>query len=110
MVVEDDYLMAQLLVDLLEDAGASIVGPFGWVHEALSVAANRDIAFDSAVLDISLHGHKSYPIADVLTERGIKVVFSTGYGSGAIDERYLHYPQCTKPYRVQAILAALNQK
>ena len=59
LVVEDDYLVAQSLCALLEEAGATIVGPFGWADEALKfVEAHRD-AFDSAVLDVDLHGEKS---------------------------------------------------
>lgn len=35
--------------------------------------------FDLAILDVNLGGEKSYPIADILIERGIPFAFSTGY-------------------------------
>ena len=37
LVVEDDYLLAESLNDLLAEAGAKVVGPVGNVPEALSL-------------------------------------------------------------------------
>lgn len=108
LVVEDDYLVAQSLCALLEEAGATIVGPFGWADEALKfVEAHRD-AFDSAVLDVDLHGEKSYPIADWLAGRDVRFVFTTGYGADALDPGYLRYPRCEKPFDVRNLFVALT--
>ena len=35
LVVEDDYLVAQVLVEFLEEAGAVVIGPIGWIEEAV---------------------------------------------------------------------------
>jgi DNA-binding response OmpR family regulator len=108
LVVEDDYLVAQSLCALLEEAGATIVGPFGWADEALKfVEAHRD-AFDSAVLDVDLHGEKSYPIADWLAGRDVRFVFTTGYGADALDPGYLRYPRSQKPFDVRNLFVALT--
>src|SRR5215207_4792017 len=85
LVVEDDFLVAQILCEILEDAGAVVVGPIGWVEEALAFLDGNDTAFDSAILDINLHGEKSYVIADVLVSRNIRFAFATGYGGDALD-------------------------
>ena len=109
LVVEDDYLVAQVLINFLEDAGAVIVGPIGWVDEALALIAEGTNRFDGAVLDINLHGSKSYPIADALTARSIRFVFATGYGADALDEPYRHCPQREKPFDQTALVAAFGQ-
>jgi CheY-like chemotaxis protein len=75
LLVEDDYFVAQVITDQLEEAGAQVVGLIGWLDEALAFIKNNGIAFDGAVIDVSLHGKKSYPIADALTENGVYVVF-----------------------------------
>jgi len=109
LVVEDDYFVAQVLVDLLEDVGAVVIGPIGWVDEALALIADGTDRFDGAVLDVNLHGSKSYPIADALTARSIKFIFATGYGADALDEPYRHCPRCEKPFDQTALVAAFGQ-
>ncbi|GAB2579101.1 response regulator [Dyella jejuensis] len=105
LIVEDDYLLAQVLADMLEEAGADIIGTVGWLAEALAIATDRQTQFDTAILDINLHEQETYAVADLLTERGVKVLFCTGYST--IRAEYQHYPRCIKPFRVQALLAAL---
>jgi CheY-like chemotaxis protein len=107
LVVEDDYLIAEVLVELLESAGATVIGPHGLAQEALWVAMDTSQRIDAAVLDINLHGIVSYPIADVLIDRQIGIVFATGYDAGGVDEAYRHHAICTKPFNKNALLAAL---
>ena len=73
LVVEDDYLVALTLVGILEQAGARVLGPIGTLDEAIAVVENDGKSFDAAVLDINLHGKKSYPVADALAARAVKV-------------------------------------
>lgn len=107
LVVEDDYLVAQVLVDFLEDAGAEVVGPIGWTEEAVAFLTEDGQRLDRAVLDINLHGTKSYPVADALIARSVRFVFTTGYGVGVIDGKYAQYPRCEKPFSQGAVIAAL---
>lgn len=107
LVVEDDYLEALALSGLLEEVGASVVGPIGWMQEALSLVEEGKEQVDSAVLDVDLHGEKSYAIADALAARHIRFIFATGYGADAVDQRYRHYPRCQKPFDQRALLSAL---
>ncbi|HEX3881085.1 MAG TPA: response regulator [Stellaceae bacterium] len=108
LVIEDDYWVAQIVVEILKDSGAEVVGPIGWVEEALEALEGQDAKFDGAVLDINLHGTKSYPIADALSASGIPFVFTTGYGVAGIDDPYTAYPRCTKPFNRSALVAALT--
>ncbi len=107
LVIEDDYLVAQVLADLLEEAGAKVVGPIGWVDEAIAFIADNGATLDGAVLDVNLHGRKSYPIADALEGRGITFIFTTGYGADAVDSAYLRFPRCQKPFDQHALVTAL---
>lgn len=107
LLVEDDYFVAQVITDQLEEAGAQVVGPIGWLDEALAFIKENDTAFDGAVLDVSLHGKKSYPIAGALAANGVYVVFSTGYGADAVDGDYRRYPRCEKPFTQEELITAL---
>src|SRR5258706_5970006 len=99
LVVEDDYFGAKTLSELLQAYGAQVVGRIGWVEEAVEFVGNHASAFDVAVLDVNMHGKKSYPIADALLARGKRFIFATGYSGEALDEAYRHYPRCEKPFR-----------
>ena len=107
LVVEDEYLVAQVVVDYLEDAGAEVVGPFGRIDEALACIGDHHSTLDAAVLDVNLHGQKSYPIADALASINVAFVFTTGYAGESLDRRYLHFPRCLKPFDQHALIDAL---
>jgi DNA-binding response OmpR family regulator len=109
LVIEDDYLVAQMLTNYLEDAGAVVIGPLGWIDETLAFIENNLSAFDIALLDLNLHGKKSYEIADLLVKRNIAFVFASGYGADGIEGEYRRYPRCTKPFNRLALLAALAE-
>ncbi|CAD6560207.1 hypothetical protein LMG28727_07066 [Paraburkholderia kirstenboschensis] len=107
LVVEDDFFVAQSLCGLIEEAGAKIVGPIGWMDQALKYVESNSDAFDCAVLDVDLHGEKSYAIADWLAARGVRFVFTTGYGADALDPAYAGYPRCEKPFDPRLLFTAL---
>jgi len=109
LVVEDNYLVAQVLTEILEYVGAVVLGPVGDLDEALALAKDGGLKIDCAVLDVDLHGRPSYPIADALTERGFHFVFTTGYDASGLDKKYRDYPRCSKPFEERTILAALAQ-
>jgi CheY-like chemotaxis protein len=107
LVIEDDYFGARALIELLESCGARTVGPIGWVQEALDFIHRQPSSFDIALLDINMHGEKSYSVADALMAHGKYFVFTTGYGAAAMEENYRLIPRCEKPFGRDAILAAL---
>jgi len=99
MVVEDEALIAMVLVDHLQEIGLSAVGPFSRVADALKV----DEELDAAILDVNLGGESVYPVADMLHARGIPFVFMTGYGSASIDPRFATVPVLRKPIEAKAL-------
>ncbi len=58
---------------------------------------------DIAILDVNLHGERSYPIADALADRGVLYVFATGYGDTEHPGRHRHVPTLTKPYSLEDV-------
>ena len=98
---------SQVLCDILEDAGAEVLGPIGWLKDALAFIADNSAVLDCVILDLNLHEETSYPIADALMERKIPFVFATGYGADAVDSRYRSNARCEKPITTSALLAAL---
>ncbi|MDC7787323.1 HWE histidine kinase domain-containing protein [Rhodoplanes sp. TEM] len=77
LVVEDDGLIAADLAEILRSAGATVIGPYGRLGEGLAAAADED--FDIVLLDVNLRGRPSWPIANLVIDRGIPVVLATGY-------------------------------
>jgi DNA-binding response OmpR family regulator len=108
LIVEDEYFVAEAISQILEEAGAAVAGPIGWVEEAVSFVESEGSTLDAAVLDVSLHGRASYPIADALTAHGVRVLFVTGYDRATLAPAYRGHPRCEKPLKPEAILAALT--
>ena len=112
LVVEDEAMISMLLEDMVLDCGGEIVGPVAKFDAALELAHRAD--FRVAVLDLNLNGTLSYPIAEVIRERGIPVIFATGYGADGLVERFSDCPRLQKPFSQQdfaeAVAAACREQ
>jgi CheY-like chemotaxis protein len=105
LVVEDEYLVAALIQDVLENAGCTVHGPVPRLAEAIEVAEKE--ACDAAVLDINLSGQHVFAVAEILERRRIPYVFVTGYGLEALPPRHHGYPAIRKPFRNEDLLNAI---
>lgn len=94
LVVEDEFIVAAMLCDTLEDHGAVPLGPVGRVAEGLATIAEGGI--DAAVLDWNLAGESGTPLAVALEAEGIPFVIATGYGS--VEPPFERRPILGKPY------------
>lgn len=106
LVVEDESLIAELIVDMLVTEGYSVVGPYPRLDQALQAVARE--SFDAALLDIDLAGMRSYPVAKALQSRNVPFVFLTGYGKGGLTGEYAKRPTIAKPFKSEDLLVALN--
>ena len=97
-VVEDEYLLADILADALTDLGAEVVGPIGQPAQAIALIETTPV--DGAVLDINLRGEMVYPLAGMLTNFGAPYVFATGYEQDSIPTRYEDVTILIKPVDV----------
>jgi CheY-like chemotaxis protein len=105
LIVEDEALIASLIEDYLIDLGCEVVGPAMHMTDAVQLA--REAAFDGATLDVNIVGEKVYPVADILTERGIPFVFMTGYGQAGLRKCDGGCPVLQKPYRLEQLVDIL---
>jgi len=78
LVVEDEALIAVMVEDMLTEMGSVVVGPAATIEQALSLARAQEI--DGAVLDVNVRGERIDPVAEALAERGVPMLFATGYG------------------------------
>ena len=108
LVVEDEYLLAQDLCAALADEKAVVLGPAATIEQALTLVREAD-QLSGAILDINLRGEPAFALADELLARKVPFVFTTGYGSSAIPDRFGHVTRCEKPVRVEQVVAALGR-
>lgn len=107
LIVEDEVLIAMDLEDMLNDLGHEVVGQATRIDKAMELASESDIDF--AVLDINLAGKKSFPVADILSERGIPFAFATGNGPEGLTDGYRDFPALQKPYAQEDLERTIAQ-
>ncbi len=106
LVLEDEPLIAMVLVDILEEAGCTVVGPAHDADQAAKLIAESQI--DVAVLDVNLgSGPTSASIADSRKGSGTPFNFATGYGEMGLRSTDRDQLRVDKPYVAPTILATV---
>ena len=107
LVVEDEFVIALDLQNLLEAAGHEVVALAASVADALALldgggdaepGRRRPPILDGAVLDVNLRGEPATPVADALAARGVPFVFVSGYGAAGRPPGHEAAPVLAKPY------------
>jgi response regulator receiver protein len=106
LVVEDESLIRMLLEDMLTDLGHKVVATAASVEAARKLAAAG--GFDVAILDVNLEGQEIFPVAEILSERGVPFVFASGYGHSALPEQFRDRLTLQKPFQGAQLEAALK--
>ena len=106
LLVEDEFLLALHLEELVESLGAKVRGPFTRLADAMAAARHDD--FDMAILDINLNGTMVYPLADDLIGRRVPFLFLSGYGLANLPERFRGIMRLNKPCEPALLTAALK--
>lgn len=106
LVVEDEMMVAMLIEDMLTDLGFEVVGPAMRLESALKLADVEPI--DGAVLDVNLGSEKSFPVAQLLRNRGIPFVFATGYGKIGVSDTFPDAVVLAKPFQTHDLLKVLD--
>lgn len=107
LVVEDEMLVLMNVEMVLEDLGCTAISAAGSVAGALSLLAQQ--SFDAAIIDVNLGQLKSYPVADILTERGIPFAFSTGNGDHGDRSDFDDRPVLKKPYSTEDLVTVFEK-
>lgn len=108
LVVEDEWLVATAIEDMLCDLGCVVVGPFARVADALVAA--REEPVDVALLDVNVAGEQVFPVAHALEKRGVPFLFVTGYGESALPRDRPHWEAQAKPFRLGRLTEYLIRK
>ncbi len=111
LVLDDEYLIALDIQQILEAAGAAGVTSVSTAAEALEVLS-KDSKFDLAVLDIKLGdaAGNSMTVATLLSEQGTPFVFLTGMRADDIRAgQFADVPVVEKPYQAPALIEVVRK-
>ncbi|GGI32759.1 response regulator [Bradyrhizobium guangdongense] len=106
LLVEDEALIRMMLVDMIEEAGHSVVAEAGDVSRGAALASSAE--FDLAILDINLGGDVITPIASTVAGRGKPFFFVSGYGSSGVPDAFKGTPVVIKPCLLVELKAAID--
>lgn len=95
LLVEDEFLIAEMTSAMLSDLGVIVIGPAHTLAKGLALAIACDC--DAALLDVNLGRERSDAIAETLKSRGIPFVSTSGspssegiwHGAPALDKPYM---------------------
>lgn len=109
-VLDDEFLIALDIQQILERAGAAHVTSVASATEAIEVLG-REPKFDLAVLDVKLGGveRNSLDVAALLHTQGVPFVFLTGMRADNVHaKKFPNAPVIEKPYDATALLRAVQ--
>jgi CRP-like cAMP-binding protein len=95
LVLEDNYLTADSLCELVRDCGYDVAGAVGRVESAFEILQEREV--DGAIVDINLHGDLSFPVCHELQRRNVPFVFLSGYDGPVIPDAFRSRRLLSKP-------------
>ncbi len=107
LVVEDNFIMALDLSQMVEELGGAVVGPAGRLDEGMALAQSNDL--DGAILDVNLDGANTFKLADGLLAGDVPVIFATGYDSKTLPDRFGDTPKLSKPFSVDTVKKAIQK-
>ena len=94
LLLEDEAIVNFAITDVLHEFGYRVSACMH-LHEALAVI-EQDLP-DAAVLDVNIRGEMSYDVAEKLHEKGVPIVFLTGYATFELAGKWNKFPHCFKP-------------
>lgn len=98
LIVEDCFITATALAELLEERGFNPIGPTGSIEQALSLIDGAQI--NAALLDVALGKADSFLIAGEMRKRGIRYAFLSGHNPDEVlppdlqDSMFIAKPYC----------------
>lgn len=108
LLLEDEPIVGFALEDMLLELGFEEAELATTIQQAFEYLESRHP--DVAILDVNIHGERSYAVATALKQSGIPFVFATGYGDAEHPQSLREVPTLTKPYSLndlRNVLAAI---
>jgi len=107
LIVEDEFLIAMMLEDMLLELGCVVAATAARPAQAIGLI--DEVQIDAAILDVNLDGCDSFGIAAALSQRRVPFLFATGYGGSRVPPEFAAYQFIQKPYRLQELADALSR-
>ena len=101
LLVEDEYLIAAMVADMLADLACECLGPIGTMEEGIKAA--RSVVCDAAIINLMIEGRHAYEITEILAERNIPFCFASGVPQTEILEKWRSRPFIRKPYVLENV-------
>lgn len=105
LILEEHPAIGALLAEMVSGFGCEIIGPSHKIGDAMELITG--VTVDAAILDVTIKGELSFPLADELLRRNIPYAFASGNKTPESIERYAPAPIITKPYSEQHIFQVL---
>jgi two-component SAPR family response regulator len=105
LIVEDEYLIAQEVAEILRLQGATVLGPVAEAAGARRLLAEKRP--DCALLDINLRGKLVFEFAAELQRLSIPAVLITGYDRSIIPAAFRHLPSLQKPVNSHRLITSI---
>lgn len=105
LIVEDEVLLALSLQEMLTSLGCEVAAWSSSLVDAIRRASFE--SFDAALLDVNMGGLNVHPVAEVLKERGLPFILTTGYEELDWDRETA--PVIRKPFRTEDVARALRR-
>ena len=106
LIVEDDVMLAIDLAEQLTAFGYEVVGPCMTAAQALQIFEKEGC--DVAVLDISLGGETSEPVARRLGVAEVPFVVASGYSNEQWPPVFKGKAAVYKPYSARAVVELIE--
>src|SRR5438477_629800 len=107
LILEDNYLTADALSDLVRSCGYDVVATVGYVDSAFQFLADHDV--DGAIVDINLHGDASFPVCHELKRRSVPFFFLSGYERSVVPALFSEHRLLSKPVDLARFRTALAE-
>jgi CheY-like chemotaxis protein len=106
LVVEDSPVVGPFTADLLGELGCEVVGPAPNMASARECIETED--FDAALMDIHIRGERVFPLCDLLAERNVPFVLTSGYADWHMPDEWTGRPRLQKPYTIDEVAEVLG--
>jgi DNA-binding NtrC family response regulator len=107
LIVEDEYLVALEMENLIRSLGGEVVGPAGRMEAAMRLA--RETEIDGAVIDLNMDGETTMALLELLAGRGVPFIVTTGYDLSMLPSHIKPVAFLTKPISLARFTAAAGQ-
>ncbi len=107
LILEDDWLIAEVLEEYLTELGCDITGPAMTIPAALELLtlARPDVA----VLDTTIGSDTCHRVLEECKRQGIPIIISSGHAVEQLPVFAQGLPVLPKPYTADDVRRALDQ-